>query len=325
MSAATAMEISPRRIERVLLIVNPASRRGARIKTKALRAFAEAGVDCDMVQTEAPGHAAALARENAHKYHAVFTLGGDGTVMEVLGALAHQGPPVGIIAGGTANVVARTLRIPLNPSRAIPRLLAGDDARMDLGRLGDGRRFAIGVGVGLGATMISEAPARLKKRLGFMAYVVGGYKAVVLRNQRFRLRLTVDGEVFDLSASAILIANFGAVLNELLWFGEGIAYDDGLLNACVFSPNNLWDALRILWRMVRRDFRDDPCLFYKSGREFQVETDPRMPSQADGELLSGTPLTVSVEPLAARLLIPKRDKRHPPRQRLRPDSAPVRR
>ncbi|GAC1417849.1 MAG: diacylglycerol kinase family lipid kinase [Gemmatimonadaceae bacterium] len=290
----------------MLLIVNPASRRAARLQRQALKAFAAAGVECDVMPTEAPGHAGTIAKTHAHKYHAVFTLGGDGTVMEVLGALAHQGPPIGVLAGGTANVVARTLRIPLNPARAVPMLLAGDEATMDLGRLGDGRRFAIGVGVGLDATMISEAPARLKKRFGFMAYVIGGYTAV-LRNQKFQLRLTVDGKVYDRSASAILIANFGAVLNDLVAFGDGIVHDDGVLNACVFSPDTLWDALRILWRMVRKDFRPDPCLFHLSGRDFKVETLPHMPAQADGELLEGTPISVSVDPLAGSLLIPKRD------------------
>jgi YegS/Rv2252/BmrU family lipid kinase len=306
MSAATAMKFQPRRIERVLLIVNPASRRAARIHDRTLKAFADAGVVCDTMPTTAPGHAAILAKTHAHKYDAVFTLGGDGTVMEVLSALAHQGPPLGILAGGTANVVARTLRIPLNPARAVPLLLNGDEATMDLGRLGDGRRFAIGVGVGLDATMISEAPGRLKKRFGFMAYVIGGYKAV-LRNQKFSLRLTVDGVVFERTASAVLVANFGAVLNNLVAFGDGIVQDDGLLNACVFSPDNLWDALRILWRMIRKDFSSDPCLFYRSGREFRVETTPEMPAQADGELLPGTPLSVSVDPLAGSLLIPRRE------------------
>jgi diacylglycerol kinase (ATP) len=304
-SAATAMRFAPRRIERVLLIVNPASRRGNRIRTKTLKAFADAGVGCDLMLTEAPGHAAVIAKAHAHKYDAVFTLGGDGTVMEVLGALAHQGPPIGILAGGTANVVARTLRIPLNPARAVPLLLGGDEASMDLGRLGDGRRFAIGVGVGLDATMISEAPARLKKRFGFMAYVIGGYKAV-LRNQKFSLRLTIDGTVYERRASAVLVANFGAVLNDLVAFGDGIVHDDGVLDACVFSPDTLWDALRILWRMIRKDFSPDPCLFYKSGREFRVETIPPMIAQADGELLPDTPLSVSVDPLAGRLLIPRK-------------------
>ncbi|MEO8909185.1 MAG: diacylglycerol kinase family protein [Gemmatimonadaceae bacterium] len=299
------MRFAPRRIERVLLIVNPASRRGDRIRSKALKAFASAGVECDLMPTQAPGHAAVLARTHAHKYDAVFTLGGDGTVMEVLGALAHQGPPVGILAGGTANVVARALRIPLDPRRAVPLLLAGEQAVMDLGRLSDGRRFAIGVGVGLDATMISEAPARLKKRFGFMAYVVGGYKAVI-RNKQFALRLTVDGIVYERRASAVLVANLGAVLNDLVTFGDGIVHDDGVLDACVFSPDSLRDSIRILWRMMRKDFSADPCLFYKSGRDFHIETFPPMPAQVDGELLPDTPLSVSVDPLAGTLLIPKR-------------------
>lgn len=304
MSAAAAMKFAPRRIERVLLIVNPASRRADRLRRKAVKAFAKAEVGCDVMNTEAPGHATTLARNHAHKYDAVFTLGGDGTLMEVLGALAHQGPPVGVLAGGTGNVVARTLRIPLNPARAIPLLLAGDEATMDLGRLSDGRRFAIGVGVGLDAAMISEAPARVKKRFGFMAYVIGGYRAV-LRNERFTVRLTVDGMVYQRPASAVLIANLGAVLNDFVAFGDGILRDDGLLNACVFAPSNLADSLRILWRMIRKDFGADPCLFYKSGREFLIETSPLMLAQADGELLTKTPVAVSVDPLAARLLIPK--------------------
>ncbi len=305
MSAASAGSVTARHIERVLLIINPASRRGARIRSRVLEAFADASVLCDAMDTKAPGDAAVLAKALAASYDAVFPLGGDGTLMEVLSVLADGGPPVGVLAGGTANVVARTLRIPLNPARAVPLLLAGDIARLDLGRLADGRRFAIGVGVGLDATMMREAPARLKKRFGFMAYVIGGFKAV-LRNEKFDLRLMVDGALYERRASAVLIANFGAVLNDLIAFGDGIVHDDGMLNACVFSPESLWDALRILWKMLRKDFSPDPCLFYKSGREFRVDTVPPMAAQADGELLGDTPLSVSVEPLAGRLLIPRR-------------------
>jgi diacylglycerol kinase family enzyme len=155
--------------------------------------------------------------------------------------------------------------------------------------------------------MISEAPAKLKKRFGFMAYVVGGYKAV-LRNDKFKLRLTVDGTLYERTASAILVANFGAVLNDLIGFGEGIVQDDGLLNACVFSPDSLRDSLRILWKMIRKDFSADACLFYMAGREFHIDTEPPMMAQADGELLQATPLSVTVDPLAGRFLIPRRER-----------------
>src|SRR6476619_1627555 len=112
-------------IRNVLLIVNPASRRGSRTRRRAIAAFAEAGVKCEMMVTTAPGHAAELAAANHSLYDAIFTLGGDGTVMEVLGAVAETGPPVGALAGGTGNVLARTLGIPLDPERAVKRLLDG--------------------------------------------------------------------------------------------------------------------------------------------------------------------------------------------------------
>ena len=290
---------------RVLLSVNPASRRGARVRGKATRAFAKAGVTVDVMETKAPGHGAQLAAAHAAGYDAVFTLGGDGTAIEVIGALAHVGPPVGILPGGTGNVVARTLGTPARIGRAVEALLAGDEARIDLGVLQTGHRFAIGMGVGLDATMIANAPGPLKRRIGFFAYVIGAMRAFA-KLEKFTVSLTVDGDTKLMRASAVLVANFGAVMNDLISFGDGIQRDDGVLNACVYSPNNAIDALRILYKMARKRFTPDPCIYYCSGSTFVIETDPPRLGQADGELIGNGPFTVNVEPLAARVLVPRR-------------------
>jgi len=295
----------PLDIKRALLIVNPASRTGARRLRKAESAFRDMGVHCDTRTTESPGHGALLALELASGYDAVFTLGGDGTAIEVIGALANGGPPVGVLPGGTGNVVARTLGTPLNSGRAVRALLGGDEARIDLGRLATGQRFAIGMGVGLDAAMIAGAPAPLKRRLGFFAYVLSATSAV-FRMKTFRVRLTVDGETIEMEAAAVLIANFGAVLDDMITFGDGIRRDDGFLDACIYSPRNLRDAARILWMMSRKRFQPDPCVRYVKGRKFRVETVPPRMGQADGELLGNSPFDVSVEPLAGRVLVPKR-------------------
>ncbi|HVF40713.1 MAG TPA: YegS/Rv2252/BmrU family lipid kinase [Gemmatimonadaceae bacterium] len=295
----------PVRITRVLLIVNPASRRGSRRADDVTKAFDKAGVFLDSMVTRAPGHGAELAARHAASYDAIFTLGGDGTAMEVVGALAHTGPPVGILPGGTGNVIAKTLGTPSNVGRAVNALLAGEEARIDLGRLQNGQRFAIGMGVGLDATMIAHAPVALKRRLGFAAYVVGAFRAFITL-EKFTVRLTVDGQLVEMRASAVLIANFGAVMNNLLAFGDGIQRDDGMLNACVFSPRNSKDALRILWKMARKDFSPDPCIYYRAGSAFRVETIPPRLGQADGELVGNSPFEVVVEPLAGRVLVPRR-------------------
>lgn len=294
-------------IRRVLLIVNPASRRGARIQRDAAQAFAVAGVELTVRVTEAPGHAARIAAAESSSYDAVFSLGGDGTAMEVIGALAGNGPPVGVLAGGTGNVIARSLGVPVSIKRAVPLLLSGRESKIDLGLMPDGRRFAIGIGVGIDAMMIAETPSRLKRRLGVLAYVIYGVRCV-LRFEQFDVRLTIDGEVLERRASAVLIANFGTLLNELITLGDGIQHDDGLLNACIFSPRTFRDFIRITWRLMTRNFKPDRCLTYRSGRNFRLETTPLRQSQADGELTGFTPFTVSVEPLAGRLLLPERRK-----------------
>lgn len=85
--------------------------------------------------TLAPGHAAEIATELGPRYDAVFTFGGDGTAIKAIGALAGGGLPVGVLPGGTGNVLARSLGIPIRPSHAVVALLNGDVGRLDLGTL----------------------------------------------------------------------------------------------------------------------------------------------------------------------------------------------
>jgi YegS/Rv2252/BmrU family lipid kinase len=294
-------------IARAIIIANPASRKGKRLAAKAQAMMQERSVACDLVFTERPGHAAQLALHHAAHFDAVFALGGDGTVMEVAGALAGTGTPIGVLAGGTGNLLARALGIPLSVRHAVPALLDGSVVSVDLGRFDSGRRFAIAAGVGIDASMVAETPGWLKRRLGVAAYAMIGTRAAlraVLRRRYFRARVTIDGVVHDREAAAVMIANFGAVLGNRITLGPEIRMDDGLLDACVFSPRTLPDALRVMWRLMRRDFATDPCMLYHRGRAIRVETWPSLPWQADGEMMGTTPFSVVVEPLAARILVP---------------------
>jgi diacylglycerol kinase (ATP) len=296
-------------IRRAIIIANPAARSGKRLAERGQRVLAGRSIVCDLVYTERAGHAAALAAQHAPNYDVVFALGGDGTVMEVAGALAGTETRLGVLAAGTGNLLARAFGIPLSVDRAVAALVGGDEALIDLGRFDSGRRFAIAAGVGIDARMVAETPGWLKRRLGVVAYAVMGTRAAlraVFRHEFFDTRVTVDGVVYERRAAAVMIANFGAVLGNRITLGPGIRIDDGLLDACLFSPRTLRDAIRIMWRMVRKDFRSDACILYCSGSRLRVETEPPLPWQADGELMGMTPFDVVVEPRAVRLLVPRR-------------------
>ena len=266
------------------------------------------GAHCDVALTEHTGHAREIASARGRDYEIVFTLGGDGTAMEVAGALARTGIPIGVLPGGTGNLLARALGVSRDVERAVHELLHGSVRNLDLG-LVFGHHFAVAAGVGIDAAMVAETPRWMKRRLGVLAYTIMATKAAlraVLFRRFFVVRVEVDGEVIERRAAAVLFANFGAILEDRLAFGPDIAVDDGLLDCCIFSPSHLGDAIRIMWRVTRQDFRPDPALLYRKGTRFRLETVPALPLQADGELLGVTPVEITVDPLAAHLLVPRR-------------------
>lgn len=290
-------------IRRVLLIVNPASRRGRRGAESARRAFDDAGVTVQCETTGGRGDAAQLARSNREGQDAVFALGGDGTVAEVAQALVGSPVPLGIVPAGTGNLVARALAIPRHPSSAVAELLHGAVRAIDVGRNERGEVLLFAAGTGIDAEMIARATPGLKRRWGVLTYIVTGTRAAAARAS-FDVRATVDGRVIEAHASAVFVANFGAVLGGLIHLGPDVTPDDGLLDLCVLSPRSLPDALAIAWRMFRMDFRAHPRMQFTKGRSIDLCTVPPRPVQSDGEVAGTTPVRWRVEPAALRVLVP---------------------
>jgi diacylglycerol kinase (ATP) len=281
--------------------VNPASRRGATGEREARSAFRSAGVSCAVVRTERRGHAAILAREGATVCDAVFTLGGDGTAMEAVGALTGADRPVGILAGGTGNQIARYLRTPLAIGRAVHALVKGNVQRLDLGRLANGRHFALTAGFGMDAAMMAGASERAKRRFGVGAYLWSGARAV-LRNDRIQVRATVDGVAYERECAVAMIVNVGSFFGGRIAAGPGVRPDDGLLDLCLYSARSPWEGLGVVRRCFTRDFRPHRNLLFVQGHEIGLESVPPSVAQADGELLGAVSLEAVSEPNAALVL-----------------------
>jgi YegS/Rv2252/BmrU family lipid kinase len=293
-------------VRRALLVANPASRRGEQRIQDAVRALASAGCALELRRTTARGDAERHAAKWRDSVDAVFTLGGDGTVMEVLRALRHTGVPVGIIPAGTGNLLAHALAIPLNVERAVKALVGGTRRTIDLGNI-DGEAphtFAFAAGVGIDVTMLERTTTQAKRRLGVLAYALAA-TAAALRHELFRVTIVTEKETIQRDASLTMVANFGALLRGGFAMGPGITPDDGYLDVCVYSPRSGVDGVGMVWRMLRGRYSGDSRMYFARARQVVIECDPPRIFQADGEILGRSPVRITVDAGAATLLVPR--------------------
>lgn len=250
-----------------------------------------------------PGQARRAVEEGATT---VVAWGGDGTVMGVAAALVRSDVSLGIVPGGTGNLLARNLGIPLDARGALDVALTGEIRRIDVldVYLGKGKRAlsAVMCGMGWDADMMN-APEELKRRVGWGAYVVEGARSI--RKKPMRLRLSVDGGPEQhLYGRTVLVANVGMLVAGLDLIPEARA-DDGLFDVLVIDPSSPLDWARTTAGIVRgKGAADDPSRTHLRGREVVVTTGHAAGRQIDGDPVAdgfGFRVTLLESALAVRV------------------------
>ncbi len=205
------------------------------------------------VEDPGVGQAKQAVRDGAS---VVCSLGGDGTVRAVVQGLLEERPPedeaevpLGLLPARTGNLLARNLGLPLDLDDALRIALTGSTRRIDVGRVtfddGDVEIFLVAAGVGLDAETMASVDEGVKKRFGWVAYVLSGAKALV--NRGFRVRASADGQhTRSQHARAVMVGNCGELTAGAQLMPDALI-DDGLLDVLVVSPKGLlgWGAVLV--------------------------------------------------------------------------------
>lgn len=297
---------------RICVIFNPAARGN---KARHFRHHLDKiGSQAALKATAAPGDACRLAAEAVRDgFDLVVAAGGDGTVNEVLNGLgdAPDGfdrTQFGVLPLGTVNVFARELKIPAKLERAWEIVQRGREVKIDLPRVEfsandktERRYFVQLAGAGLDARAIELVDWQHKKKVGPLAYVIAGLKA--LRETKPKILVREDTSPADesLSGELVLVGN-GKFFGGPFELFPSADLRDGLLDVCVLPRADFATMLRCApGFLVRQKL---PEKIVRRFRAAAFELTGAAAFELDGEWGGKLPTRFSVERGRLRVIVP---------------------
>lgn len=292
-------------------IFNPAADKGRAADKAALieRSLAHFEV-ASLETTRFAGHAAEIARAAAGEGATLISCGGDGTLNEVVNAVAGQPVKVGVLPVGSANDFLKTFDPATKEHEARIRGFAGATSRkVDLGRVefggGESRYFVNSIGIGFTGRIASTVKSVkwLRGELSYvwaLASVLLGYSAV-----KMHITLdTVEGKIeLDERVFAFSVSN-GRVEGGKFRISPEADMHDGLLDVCILKAVPKWRVPGYVLKYLKGSQIHDPKVIYCKARSVAVFLSVSEAMHMDGEVIdkAGGAIAITAEPLAVEML-----------------------
>jgi diacylglycerol kinase (ATP) len=272
---------------RAQLVVNPRSRRGARLGQRVRSELRSLGIELD----ESP---------HATELDAIVIAGGDGTLARQIPHALALGIPVGIVPLGTFNDLARALSIPLDVEGACAVIAAGRMRAIDVAVV-NGTYYVTEASIGISSRLARRQRPRDKQRFGLLA-ILASLVLTARHSRPFRAQVTFNGTRETFKAVQLTVANsasFGGFITV-----EDAAIDDGWLDLFAVEIENVVQLFSVAAAIVAGKRRSAQGLRTFRARAFDVWTRRSHRISADGEPAGKTPARFEVLPSALNVLVP---------------------
>ena len=315
---------STRKYKRAVLIYNPVAGGNPRKKERQIRKVAAVLTrqvsELEIAPTRGPDQGRELAARAVQKGSSViFVFGGDGTINEVVNGMAGSRVPLAVLSGGTANVLARSLKMPRSPVRGARAFLNWEPRRIGLGCVTwfnpeQGKRFFLSVaGVGFDGAVIRNLSSKSKRYLGKVAYGLEGLRQWWRRNI-VPFEIVVGGNV---RRTAFVVLGRAPKYGGGFRITPGSSIFSDKMIATVFRGTRRRDYLKYLAGIVtglHPNFNDvdvEPVVSLECrvpavdvASSGEVKEIVEVGVEVDGELVGNLPARIELLPDMLTLLVP---------------------
>lgn len=293
-------------------VVNPAAGSGRALHrwARVERILAARGIPCTVLYSNQPGDITQLTkRVIAGGHRTILSVGGDGTLHEVVNGLfedgaIHQDVRVGLIPAGTAVDFARNTDLDGSLLAAVERITRGVERRVDLGvaRGPEEKIFVNFAETGIGGAVVRRASEFAHRMPGRAAFLLASLLAIRSYSS-VQTRVIVDGSLFYEGPMVSVVAANGPYFGGGMKIAPRASVTDGLLDIVVLGDFSRGELVANVWKIYPGSHLAHSRVLWVTGKSVSVESRDRTQLDLDGELYGEGPYSFEIVPGGLRLLV----------------------
>ena len=280
-------------LKKAMVIINPTSggeqalNYKEKIENKAKEYFEVVETRITEKALDATHFAEEAAKE---KYEAVIVFGGDGTVNEVVSGIAEKEyiPKLGIIPGGTGNLITKLVQIDQDIDKAIESLDFNLTNKIDIGKAND-HYFGYIFSVGSLPEAIHNVEIEDKTKFGMFAYAINTVKSVI-RDEVFNIKVETENGNYEGDASQVLV-----LLSN--YFSDKKIFDEnkvGYANILILKDASIFSKLSLIPDLLKGDVVENDSIEYIKAKTIKISSDIEIESDIDGDQSDDLPVEIKV-------------------------------
>ena len=280
-------------MKKAMLIINPTSggEKALDYKEKLENKAKEYFEYIETKITEKAKDATAFAEEaSKENYEAVIVFGGDGTVNEVISGIAEKDyiPKLGIIPGGTGNLITKLLEISQDIDEAIDQLDFNKTNAIDIGKANKSY-FGYIFSVGSLPEAIHNVEIEDKTKYGVLAYAINTIKSVI-KDEVFNIKVETEHGSYEGKASQVLVLLSNYYADKKI-FEEN---KDGYANILILKNASIISKLSLIPDLLKGDIVENDNIEYIKAKDITISSDTKLESDIDGDQSDDLPVKITV-------------------------------